>query len=243
MRRAQKIVCGMLAFLICYSAPAEMRKKGELDSSEILESLKPEPMQVNPGMNSRDSVARYLATGNTDDDLSHFHSLGRRLGVDLGMMIPFNDFSREFAYAPLIGLHLTWDAIPPFGLIVSMQRTSGPHKNGANIAKLSTNAITIGTIATFPVRRFLPYMRLEGAFYFNDVSFNDGRTITSGNDINLTTVGINAGLGIDFVVGREVSFGLDITYHYCVPKKLGLSDGTTFDLGSPFATMGVHVNF
>jgi hypothetical protein len=48
---------------------------------------------------------------------------------------------------------------------------------------------------------------------------------------------------MDFIVGREMSFGFEGTYHYLVPKKINLSDNSMFDLGSSYASVGFRVNF
>lgn len=186
---------------------------------------------------------RFLASGNKEEDLAHYRDLDRRLGVDIGMMMPFGDFQKDFSSAPLIGLHFTWEAIAPLCFSVRTLRSSTSHKNGAEFGKLTVSTIALGAIATFPVARWMPFVRLEGAFNFNDVSFNAARVVTSGNDTFLTSVGVNAGLGWDFIVGRELSFGMDATYHYSVPKKLTLSDGSLYDLGSSFASFSFRVNF
>lgn len=221
------------------SRPAHMRN---LTSSSVdsLDSSVPQPVQLDPD----DSNNRLLTSGDAEEDLSHFHSISRRMGVDIGMLVPFGDFAKDFGMAPLIGLHLSWEASPPFSFILGFMRSASAQKDVASTAKLAINVINIGAMATFPMKRTLPFVKVEGAFYFNDVSFNDGtRWVTSGDDLILSTVGINAGIGIDFVVGREVSLGLEMTYHYAIPKKLNLSNSTTFDLGSPFATAGIRVNF
>jgi hypothetical protein len=222
------------------SRPTHMRN---LTSSSIdsLDSSVPQPVQLDP---NDDTNSRLLTSGDAEEDLTHFHTISRRMGVDIGMLVPFGDFQKDFGMAPLIGLHLSWEASPPFSFILGFMRSASAQKDIANSAKLAINVINLGAMATFPMKRTLPFVKLEGAFYFNDVSFNDGtRYVTSGDDLILTTVGVNAGIGIDFVVGREVSLGLEMTYHYAIPKKLNLSNSTTFDLGSPFATAGIRVNF
>ena len=190
-----------------------------------------------------EAVNQYLATGDADGDLKHYQSLHRHMGVDLGMMVPFGDFQSQFSTSPLIGMHLSWEAIPPVNFLVSFLRSSSGQKDLSSLGKLSVTSINVGAVAVFPIDRVQPFVKLEGSFLFNDVNFNDGRTITSGNDIILTSVGLNLGFGLDFVVGREVSLGLDLTYHYAIPKRLNLSNGSTFDLGSNFATVGLRVNF
>lgn len=247
------IVSALVAFALSPQAEAKKRRKKSIDfpvTSTQLENLEPggveqaasrEPAEVEPV--ASDMI---LSSGDNDDDVDHYHTVGRRMGVDLGMMIPFNDYANDFTYAPMIGFHMQWEAIAPLSVLVEMRRSSSPHKNTPSDAKLSVNTISVGTLANFGVKRFSPFVKLAGALHFNDVSFNDGRKITSGNDFNLTTVGINAGLGVDFIVGREISVGLDITYYYSVPKKLAITDGTnitTFDLGSPYAIIGLRVNF
>ena len=188
-------------------------------------------------------VRRYLASGNKEEDLAYYKNLDRKLGIDLGMMMPFGDFQKDFPSAPLIGLHFNWEAISPFSFSVSTLRASTAHKTGAASGKLTVSSISVGTIANFPIGRWMPFIRLEGSFNFNDVSFDATRVVTSGNDTLLTTVGANLGLGWDFVVGREVSLGIDATYHYSVPKKVTLSNALTYDLGSSFATISFRLNF
>jgi len=235
-----------LTLLIASFAMNAMAESARYRRSTYRESVNNLETLEEPRTKEMERHGRFLASESPEDDLTHYHAITRRLGIDLGMMMPFGDYQREFSPAPLIGIHLSWDAIPPLTLNVAMKRASAPQKNDPNSAKLSVNTINIGAAANFPMKRFLPFVKLEGVLLFNDVSFNDGRRITSGNDINLTTIGICAGLGVDFVVGREVSIGLDVNYHYSVPKKLTLTDGTntsTFDLGAPFATVGLRVNF
>lgn len=93
------------------------------------------------------------------------------------------------------------------------------------------------------MNRFIPFLKFEGSFNFNDVSFGSTKYVTAGSDTFVSTVGLNIGLGIDFIVGREMSFGFEGTYHYQVPKKINLSDSTMFDLGSSYSTLGFRVNF
>jgi hypothetical protein len=194
----------------------------------------------------KEAQTPFFTSGNTEEDLKHYERLSRRFGVDVGMFIPFGDFENTFDPAPMMGIHAEWAAINPLVFTMSMQRASAPHSNNAGLGKLSVTSINIGTMISLPSRRFIPYFKIEGGFYFNDVSFNDPNNpkyINSGNDINLTTVGANAGLGMDFIVGREISIGLDVTYHYPIPKQLSLSDGSTFNLASPWATVGLRLNF
>jgi hypothetical protein len=209
------------------------------DNLESLDDPTPAPNQKNTAKNRR-----VLATGDDDADVSHFQNQATQMGVDLGVMIPFGDYQKLFTTAPMLGLHMIWQAVEPFGLTVSMERSSMPNNsNNQNGGKLTMNAVNIGAQATLPAKRFSPFIKLEGSFQFNSVNFNDGRTIVRGDDDNLTTVGLNLGLGFDLVVGREVSVGFIVTYHYAVPKNLLISDGTTFNLGSPFVTSGLRVSF
>ena len=83
---------------------------------------------------SSDNVDRSLTSGNEDDDVNHYNGLTRLLGVDLGMVIPFGDYQSFFSMAPMIGLHLDWDAIPPFRFILSTQRASSSPKDSARPA-------------------------------------------------------------------------------------------------------------
>jgi hypothetical protein len=189
------------------------------------------------------SSSRKLASTDPVDDLEHYSKLERRLGVDLGVMVPFGDFQKEFSNAAMIGLHFTWQAIAPFALRVSTNRASAYHKSGAGSGKLTVSSINIGTQASFPMKRVIPFLVFEGSFNFNDVSFDATKVVTAGSDTFITSVGLNAGLGIDFIVGREVSFGFEALYHYLVPKKINLSNGAMFDLGSGYATLGFRVSF
>ncbi len=191
----------------------------------------------------KEEVKRSLTSGNKEEDLAHFKTVDRRLGADLGMMLPFGDFQKDFSTAPLLGLHFVYEAIPPLAFSVRTMRSSATHKSGAAGGKLTVANISVGGIGTFPVGRFLPFVRIEGSFNFNDVSFDASRVIANGNDTFITTVGINAGFGWDFVVGREVSLGLDATYHYSIPKKITFTNGTSYDIGSSYATVAFRVNF
>ncbi|MCX6101694.1 MAG: hypothetical protein NT000_00330 [Proteobacteria bacterium] len=188
-------------------------------------------------------VSRRLASGNNIEDLDHYTKLERRFGIDVGVMSPFGDFQKDFASAAMVGLHFTWEAIPPFALRVSTNRASSYHKLGAALGKLTVSQINIGTQASFPMNRFIPFLKFEGSFNFNDVSFGSTKYVTAGSDTFVSTVGLNIGMGIDFIVGREMSFGFEGTYHYQVPKKINLSDSTMFDLGSSYSTLGFRVNF
>jgi len=220
-----------------------MLRKVQPDS-EALDSLYPKmPGNMQNGQRNETGPSRKLASGNNAEDLDHYSKLERRLGVDVGLMVPFGDFQKSFSNATMVGLHFTWEAIAPFALRVSTQRASSYHKSGAASGKLSVSSINIGTQASFPVSRFVPFLKFEGSFNFNDVSFDATKIVTAGSDTFVTTIGLNVGIGIDFIVGREVSFGFEGTYHYLVPKKINLSDGSMFDLGSSYATAGFRVNF
>lgn len=190
----------------------------------------------------RTGVSRVLASGTPDEDVSFYKSLTRRLGVDVGVMFPSGDFAKEFSSSPLIGMHFMWEAIRPLNLAVSTYHSSAPRLTGPDKGRLSVSSIAVGTNASWEIGRTVSYARLEACFDFNDLSL--GATyISSGGDSTVTTLGLNFGLGIDFIVGREVSFGLQAFYHYSVPKKVTLSDGTQFDLGSPYAVGGLRINF
>lgn len=187
---------------------------------------------------------RKLASGSSPtEDLQHYLNLQRRLGVNLGMMVPMGDFQASFSPAAMVGLHFTWEAMAPFALRVSTNRSSSYHKDGAASGKLTVSQINIGTQATFPVGRMIPFVKFEGSFNFNDVAFDSTKVVEAGSDTFVTTVGLNIGVGFDFIIGREMSFGFDGTYHYLVPKKVNLSNGSMFDLGSGYATIGFRVNF
>lgn len=191
-----------------------------------------------------ESNKRKLASGaSAADDLQHYLNLQRRLGVNLGMVTPMGDFQKSFSPAATVGLHFTWEAMAPFSLRVSTNRSSSYHKQGAAFGKLTVSQINVGTQASFPVGRVIPFVKFEGSFNFNDVAFDASKVVEAGSDTFVTTVGLNVGFGFDFVIGREMSFGFDGTYHYLVPKKVNLKDGTMFDLGSGYATLGFRVNF
>lgn len=187
---------------------------------------------------------RKLASGSSPaEDLQHYLNLQRRLGVNLGMMVPMGDFQSSFSPAAMVGLHFTWEAMAPFSLRVSTNRSSSYHKDGAASGKLTVSQINIGTQASFSVGRMMPFVKFEGSFNFNDVAFDSTKVVEAGSDTFVTTVGLNIGVGFDFIIGREMSFGFDGTYHYLVPKKVSLSDNSMFDLGSGYATIGFRVNF
>lgn len=187
-------------------------------------------------------LSRSLSSGDPGDDITHYKSLSRRLGVDAGIMVPYGDFAKEFASAPVIGIHFTWEAIRPLNLVVSTYHASAPRIGGPHLGRLTASSISMGTNAIWDLGRAIPFFRLEASFDFNDVSL--GNTyVTSGSDSTITTLGANIGGGIDFVVGREVSFGLQVFYHFAVPKKVTLSDSTQFDLGSSYAVGGLRINF
>lgn len=186
---------------------------------------------------------RNLATADTAADLQYYKDLDRRLGVNLGMMLPMGDFQSDFSSAAALGINYTWAAMPPFSFSLSTLRASCHHKNGPASGKLTVNSFALGAIGSFPTGRFIPFVKLEAALIFNDVSFDASRVFISGNDTFITTVGANFGIGWDFVVGRELSLGLDATYHYAIPKKALLSSGAMYDLGSSYATATFRVNF
>lgn len=207
----------------------------------------PEEPATAPGYMSLENEpkkpGRYLASESKEADLEHYKKTERRFGVDLGMVVPFGDFQKDFSTAPLLGLHFIWGAIEPFNFSVSTYRASVSNKNGPALGKLTVSSIAVGTTASFPFSRFIPFLKLEGAFHFNDVSFDASRTVTAGHDGFMTTVGLNVGVGGDFIVGREVSVGLDATYHYAIPKKVTLSTGSQYDLGSSYASASFRLNF
>lgn len=205
-----------------------------------LENLEASPLSSKG--DSKGSSKRFLANSTKEEDLAHYQSLDRRLGVDIGMFIPMGDFQSEFQSAPLIGIHFIWEAIAPWALAISTHRASTTHKSGAAGGKLTVSNIAIGTQATFSNSRFIPYIKMQGSFDFNDVSFGTTKTVTAGNDTFLTTVGLEVGGGWDFIVGREISFGLEAKYHYGVSKKITLSTGE-YDLGSSYATAAFRINF
>lgn len=245
----KRIVIGTFTFAALFSSQGlkadndrPLLRKVQPDS-EALDSLVPKMGTNANGQKTDVSVSRRLASGNNAEDLDHYSKLERRLGVDVGLMVPFGDFQKSFSNATMVGLHFTWEAIAPFALRVSTQRASSYHKSGAASGKLSVSSINVGTQASFPVNRFVPFLKFEGSFNFNDVSFDASKVVTAGSDTFVTTVGLNVGIGIDFIVGREVSFGFEGTYHYLVPKKINLSDNTMFDLGSSYATAGFRFNF
>lgn len=213
-----------------------------LSTPPILAPIAHDPVEM-VSKSRGNQVSRKLASGNNIEDLGHYTKLERRFGVDVGMMQPFGDFQKDFASAAMVGLHFTWEAIPPFALRVSTNRASSYHKSGAALGKLTVSQINIGTQASFPMNRFIPFVSFEGSFNFNDVSFGSTKYVTAGSDTFVSTVGLNIGMGIDFIVGREMSFGFEGTYHYQVPKKINLSDSTMFDLGSSYASLGFRVNF
>lgn len=239
-----KSFCGfaLVTILLSSNAWADLNYRGRRTPRELNSRL--ESLEGDRNSESSEATNHFLSSGDREEDIQHYHSIKHRMGVDFGLMYPFGDFQNEFAMAPNLGVHFIWEAISPFSFTFAYQRSSAAQKTTPNSAKLSINSISVGTAAAFSSKRYIPFVKLEAAFYFNDVAFNDGtRHVSSGNDVNITTVGINAGLGIDFVIGRELSLGLDITYHYPVPKKLSLNNGNTFDLGSPFATAGIRINF
>lgn len=219
------------------------RVVADMDNGPMLRKVPADQEVYDSLMKGGSMPSRKLASGNNAEDLSYYSKLERRLGVDIGVMTPFGDFQKEFGNAAMIGLHFTWEAIAPFALRVSTNRASSYQKTGAAAGKLTVSSINIGTQASFPMGRFIPFLKFEGSFNFNDVSFDATKVVTAGSDTFVTTVGLNVGLGIDFIVGREMSFGFEGTYHYLVPKKINLSNNTMFDLGSSYASLGFRVNF
>lgn len=188
------------------------------------------------------NVSRALSSGDSEDDISHYKVMSRRIGLDVGLFTPSGDFAREFSSAPMIGVHFTWEAIRPLNLTVSTNFSSANRKSGAQDGRLTVYSIAMGANAIWDVGRVMPYLRLEATFDANNVSM--GTTyVTSGGDGNITTIGANIGLGVDFIVGREVSFGLDAYYHYSVPKAVTLNTGATFDLGSNYYIIGLRLSF
>lgn len=186
-------------------------------------------------------AARKLASGDPVADLDHYKNLSRRLGVDIGLFMPFGDFANVAEMTPMMGLHFVWEAIPPFSFTVSYRRASSSNKTTPATGKLTVNQINLGTQASFPINRFIPFVKVEGGFLFVDYR-NNADLVTGGDDALLTTVGFSAGIGFDFVVGREVSLGVDAMYHYPIKKPVSVTSGT-FNLGSPFATIGFRLNF
>jgi len=187
-------------------------------------------------------VSRQLSSENKEEDLAHYHHLSRRVGVDVGMFIPMGAFQTTFESAPMFGLHFTWEAIEPFGLSFAMKRASAAHKDGTAAGKLTVSTFNIGGQASFHSGRYVPFIKFDMVLAFNDVSIA-ATPVTNGNDSMLTSMGASLGIGTDFVIGREVSFGLEASYTYMVPKKVTLTGGSTFDLGSSFAMGNLRLNF
>ncbi|MCB0406050.1 MAG: hypothetical protein KDD51_14810 [Bdellovibrionales bacterium] len=186
-----------------------------------------------------EAASRNLASGDTEADIEHYLNMKRRFGVDLGGWLPFGDFNNVATLSPMLGIHFTWEAIAPLGFTLSYRHATSDNKTTPGSSKLSVNQIALGTQASFPMDRFIPFVKVEGALYFND--FHQNGTSNTGDSTMLTTLGISAGLGFDFIVGREVSVGLDAMYHYPLPKNITTS--STFNLGSPFATFAFRLNF
>ncbi len=190
----------------------------------------------------RNYLSRQLSSGVSEDDINHYKELSRRMGVDIGIWVPYGDFAKEFASAPMIGIHFTWEAIKPLNFTVATYHASAPRNSGPHLGRLSASSIAMGVNAIIEMGRTIPYFRLEACFDFNDVSLGSVY-VTSGGDSTITTLGANVGFGVDFIVGREVSFGLLAFYHYAVPKKVTLSDTTQFDLGSSYLSTGLRITF
>ncbi len=189
----------------------------------------------------RYGLSRNLASGNVDQDLDHYRNLGRRLGIDLGLMIPMGSFTDVAGTSPMLGLHFVWEAIEPFSFTVNYRRASADNKTTPGNGKLSVNYISLGAQASFSQGRFVPFVKLEGGLYFNDL--RDNANAITGDDALLTTVGASAGVGFDFIVGREVSIGFDAMYHFAVPRNVTRGGAGNFNLGSSFATVGFRLNF
>jgi hypothetical protein len=244
------------AFLGFFSISAQA--KSQQNSSDSLDTLDSEgtttststSTMVTPPMKSSAPMktARRSTMSLDDADIDHYENKDRRVTVNLGMFVPEGDFQGAFNVAPLIGLHFVWEEIYPFAFTVGFERASADHTGNSQLGKLVVNEITVGTKASFPVGRVIPFIKIEGAFCFNDVSFGGaiGSTppfIVSGNDSFLTSMGINGGLGLDFVVGRDFGLGVEATYHYPIPKTVSLSDGTNFNLASPWADVSLRLSF
>ncbi len=240
------IITFLLTLLLVLSGTANAEQKKKPSDKD------PVPTSFEIGNASKEGQdatfsERRLAAGDVDEDMNHYKGLSRRLGIDLGMFIPMGDFQSAYSSAPAIGVHFAWEAIAPFAFTMGMLHVSAPTKVNPGTGKLTVTAIQLGAQVSCYIKRFMPYMKLEGAFYFNNASFATtggaaSRVILSGNDTALTTVGLNLGGGSDLIVGREVSLGLDVAFHYLVPKKIDTSTGL-FDLGSSFLTAGLRLNF
>lgn len=245
MGKSAKIVSWLLTGLCVTTLFAGQKKHDapnkETNNKAIEESVVPTFLALEPDKKAQ--PPRYLATENKEADLEHYKKTERRFGVDVGMAIPMGDFQKDFSTAPLLGLHFVWGAIEPFDFCVSSYRASTSHKNGPALGKLTMSSIAVGTTASFPMTRFVPFAKVEATLNFNDVSLDAARVPTAGNDGFITTVGVNAGVGWDFIVGREVSAGIDATYHYSIPKKITLSNSTMYDLGSSYASVALRLNF
>ena len=234
------LTLGALTLNTLFSSSSVMADEGKHQMGDSSYSKKLSSSSENPTVPSR----KLASTASEESDIEHYKKLQRRLGVDIGLMVPMGDFSNSFGSTSLIGLHFTWEAISPFALRVSTHRASGYHKNGAGSGKLTVSQINIGAQASFDKGRYLPFVIFEGSFNFNDVAFGGGQTVSAGSDTFVTTVGLNVGGGIDFIVGREMSFGFQATYHYLVPKKVNLDNpAAMFNLGSSYATLGFRINF
>lgn len=232
----------VINLLLAGLALADTKAKPRAAPAKI-ESLEGDEPALSANAIPEERYSRQLASGDNEEDIAHFHNLTRRLGVDLGLMVPFGDFQKDFNLAPMIGLHFQWEAIPPWSFVVSMNRGSSTYKSNPGTGKLAVTSITMGAQASFSSKRFVPFLKFGPAVYFNDVSFDATKTVSGGNDSVVSTFGIELGIGGDFVVGREVSLGITATFHYPVPKKLRLSNGSDFNIGSPYANVGLRLNF
>lgn len=208
-------------------------------------NLPPAPIitQLPASASSGSDLQRKLASGDPLADLAYYHSLERRFGVDFGVISPMGEFKENFDGASLLGFHFSWEALPPFSLRLSTHRASSNHKTGQGGGKLTVSQIGIGTQASFPQRRLIPFVKLEGTFAFNDVSFGSNKFVVAGNDTFVTTLGLNLGGGMDIIVGRELSFGVDVTYHYLMTKNVTLDDNSQLDVGSDYTSLVLRVNF
>jgi len=232
------LILGTLTLNTLFSSSTVMADEGKHQMGDSSYSKKLSSSSENPTAPSR----KLASTASEESDIEHYKKLQRRLGVDIGLMVPMGDFSGSFGSTSLIGLHFTWEAISPFALRVSTHRASGYHKDGAASGKLTVSQINVGAQASFDHGRYLPFLIFEGSFNFNDVAFGTNN-VEAGSDTFVTTVGLNVGGGVDFIVGREMSFGFQATYHYLVPKKVTRTGAAMFNLGSSYATLGFRINF
>lgn len=235
----------MKTFIIAITCGVLVAETGPNPAPSATSTVTPEKVISNLADDIRREKAylsRQLSSGSSEDDISHYKGLSRRMGIDTAIWIPYGDFAKEFSAAPMIGIHFTWEAIRPLNLVVSTYHASAPRSTGPNQGRVSASSIAMGANALIDLGRTIPYFRLEASFDFNDVSLGNVY-VTSGGDSTITTLGVNAGFGVDFIVGREVSFGLLAFYHYAVPKRVAMSDGSQFDLGSSYLSSGLRITF